>query len=74
VTFHFASLGQLYSGDTLFAGSIGRTDIPGHGDHALLLRGIREKILTLPADTAVHPGHGASTALSEELRCNPFLT
>jgi hydroxyacylglutathione hydrolase len=74
VTFHFAKLGQLYSGDTLFAGAIGRTDLPGHGDHDLLMKGIRGKILTLPENTAVHPGHGPSTTLVQELRRNPFLS
>jgi glyoxylase-like metal-dependent hydrolase (beta-lactamase superfamily II) len=71
--FHFPLSAQLYSGDTLIAGSIGRTDIPGHGDHKLLLRGIRENILTMPEDTAVHPGHGSSTSIAQELRHNPYL-
>jgi hydroxyacylglutathione hydrolase len=62
----------LFDGDVLFAGSIGRTDFPG-GDHQLLIRGIREKILSLPDKTAVHPGHGPQTTVGEERRNNPFL-
>jgi hydroxyacylglutathione hydrolase len=62
----------LFDGDVLFAGSVGRTDFPG-GDHPLLIRGIREKILTLPDETKVLPGHGAQTTIGEERRNNPFL-
>ena len=64
--------GLLYGGDVLFAGSIGRTDLPG-GDHALLIRGIREKILTLPDDTVVLPGHGPETTVGDERAGNPYL-
>lgn len=74
LTYYFPGSGQLYSGDTLFAQGIGRTDLPGHGNHPLLVRGIREKILTHPAVTAVHPGHGPSTTIDEELRFNPYLS
>jgi glyoxylase-like metal-dependent hydrolase (beta-lactamase superfamily II) len=62
----------LFGGDILFAGSIGRTDLPG-GDHELLLKGIREKIYTLPDDTTVLPGHGPPTTVGEEKRTNPFV-
>jgi glyoxylase-like metal-dependent hydrolase (beta-lactamase superfamily II) len=62
----------LFPGDTLFAGSIGRTDLPG-GDHAILLRSIREVLFNFPDDTIVHPGHGASTTIGTERRTNPFL-
>ena len=62
----------LFGGDVLFAGSIGRTDLPG-GDHKLLVRGIHEKILTLPDETTVLPGHGPITTIGEERRNNPFL-
>ena len=62
----------LFDGDVLFAGSIGRTDFPG-GDHQLLIRGIREKVLTLPDKTAVLPGHGPQTTIGDERRNNPFL-
>ena len=67
-----ADKGILFGGDVLFAGSIGRTDIPG-ADHKLLIRGIREKVLTLPDETAVLSGHGPRTTIGEERRNNPFL-
>ena len=59
-------------GDVLFRGSVGRTDLPG-GDHALLLGGIRAKLLTLPGDTLVLPGHGPATTIKAEKAANPFL-
>jgi hydroxyacylglutathione hydrolase len=62
----------LIGGDVLFAGGIGRTDLPG-GDCDLLLHGIREKILTLPDATKVLPGHGPMTSIGEERQNNPFL-
>lgn len=64
--------GFLISGDTLFAGGIGRTDFPG-GSEPQLLRHIREKILTLPDETVVYPGHGPATTVGTERRTNPFL-
>lgn len=64
--------GHLFVGDTLFAGSVGRTDLPG-GDHEQLIAGIRDKLLPLPAATVVHPGHGPDTDLGREQRHNPFL-
>ncbi len=63
---------RLYGGDVLFAGSIGRTDLPG-GDHELLLRGIHEKILTLPDDVTILPGHGPETTVNRERVSNPYL-
>lgn len=63
----------LFAGDTLFAGSIGRTDLPG-GDMATLLRSIREVLFAFPDDTVVWSGHGPSTTIGEERRTNPFLT
>lgn len=72
---HAASAGPvpwLFGGDVLFEGGIGRTDFP-HGDTGLLLSGIREKVLTLPADTVVYPGHGPDTTVGDEERSNPFL-
>jgi len=63
----------LFSGDTLFAGSIGRTDFPG-GSLEQLLQGVKDKLLTLPEDTRVFPGHGEETNIGEEKRNNPFLT
>lgn len=63
---------DLIVGDTLFAGSIGRTDLPG-GDHPMLLNSIREALLCYPDETRVHPGHGPSTSIGQEKRTNPFL-
>jgi glyoxylase-like metal-dependent hydrolase (beta-lactamase superfamily II) len=62
----------LFVGDTLFAGSIGRTDLPG-GDHATLLESIRTVLFSFPDQTVVHPGHGESTTIGREKRTNPFL-
>lgn len=64
--------GFLIAGDTLFAGGMGRTDLPG-GNEQALLDSIRKKIFTLPQDTVVYPGHGPSTTVGEESRDNPFL-
>jgi hydroxyacylglutathione hydrolase len=62
----------LFVGDTLFAGSIGRTDLPG-GDLATLLRSIRDVLFSFPDDTVVWPGHGEQTTIGREKRTNPFL-
>ena len=62
----------LFSGDHLFRGSIGRTDFPG-GSHEQLLTSMAEKILPLPDDIEVMPGHGATTTIGHERRTNPFL-
>lgn len=63
---------QVFGGDTLFAGSIGRFDLPG-SDGPTLFASIREQLLTLPDDYAVHPGHGPSTTIGEERISNPFV-
>jgi glyoxylase-like metal-dependent hydrolase (beta-lactamase superfamily II) len=68
----FFADGQLFSGDLLFAGSVGRVDLPG-GDWATLLASVRALVERLPGDTVVHPGHGLATTLGHELRTNPFL-
>jgi hydroxyacylglutathione hydrolase len=65
-------LDALFSGDLLFAGSIGRTDLPG-GDHAAMLKSLG-RTLTLPDETVVLPGHGPQTTIGAERRTNPFLT
>jgi glyoxylase-like metal-dependent hydrolase (beta-lactamase superfamily II) len=62
----------VLAGDTLFAGSIGRTDLPG-GDHQTLIRSIQTKIISLPGNTMVLPGHGPATSVSLEKENNPFL-
>lgn len=64
---------QLFGGDVLFAGSIGRTDLPG-GNTEALLASIERELLTLPDDTVVHPGHGPVTTVGQERLTNPFLT
>jgi glyoxylase-like metal-dependent hydrolase (beta-lactamase superfamily II) len=63
----------LLAGDTLFAGSVGRTDLPG-GDGPMLLRSIHSKLLPLPDETVVLPGHGPKTTIGDERLSNPFLT
>ena len=65
--------GMVFSGDALFAGGIGRSDLPG-GDHDTLVQNIREKLLTLPDDTVVLPGHGLHTTIREERETNPFFS
>jgi glyoxylase-like metal-dependent hydrolase (beta-lactamase superfamily II) len=64
--------GILFSGDTLFFGGVGRTDLPG-GSWEELERSIREKIFTLPVDTVVLPGHGPTTTIDQETKFNPFI-
>jgi len=62
----------MFSGDLLFAGSIGRTDLPG-GDHAQMLRSLADKVLPLADDIVVLPGHGEQTSIGRERASNPFL-
>ncbi len=63
---------QLFSGDTLFAGSIGRTDLWG-GSMEQIMNSLRTKLMHLPDDTIVHPGHGPVTTIGNERHLNPFL-
>jgi hydroxyacylglutathione hydrolase len=72
VSLYFAPLKMVFAGDTLFAGSIGRTDLPG-GDYPQILRSIHSNLLTLPDETIVLSGHGPSTTIGEERVTNPFL-
>jgi glyoxylase-like metal-dependent hydrolase (beta-lactamase superfamily II) len=72
VTFHLPDAGILFSGDTLFAGSIGRTDLPG-GSTRQLLDGIARHLMTLPPETRVLSGHGPATTIGREAVGNPYL-
>ncbi|MFO7872900.1 MAG: MBL fold metallo-hydrolase [Bacteroidales bacterium] len=65
--------GFVIVGDVLFKGGIGRTDLPT-GDHDLLIKSILQKLMSLPGDTVVYPGHGGSTTIAEEYKSNPYLT
>ncbi len=71
-SFHLGNRGILFSGDTLFAGGIGRTDLPG-GDYGLIMKSIKNRILTLDDGTTVIPGHGDFTRIFDEKKTNPFL-
>jgi hydroxyacylglutathione hydrolase len=73
VLFYFPAAGAAFVGDALFAGSVGRTDLPG-GDFKVLERSIREQIYTLPPDTKVFPGHGPVTTVKVEKASNPFVS
>ncbi len=72
VCLHFAEEKLLLAGDTLFAGSIGRTDLPG-GDPVKIMESIHERLMVLPKDTLVVPGHGPETSIGKEILVNPFL-
>lgn len=72
LAFYCAEAQSVFTGDVLFQGSIGRTDLPG-GNAAQLLRSIRENLFTLPDETVVYPGHGPSTTIGDEKQFNPFL-
>ncbi len=72
VCYYFDCNSALFSGDTLFRSSVGRTDLPG-GDTEMLLNSIKENLLILPDDTAVYPGHGPATTICLEKTENPFF-
>jgi len=72
ICLHFVPEKILFAGDTLFAGSIGRTDLPG-GDGRQILRSIHERLMSLADETRVIPGHGAETTIGEEREGNPWL-
>jgi glyoxylase-like metal-dependent hydrolase (beta-lactamase superfamily II) len=72
VCLHFVPLKLLVAGDTLFAGSIGRTDLPG-GDYDQIIQSIESRLLPLPDETKVLPGHGPATTIGAERKSNPFL-
>jgi len=72
VCLYFPTEKKLIAGDTLFAGSIGRTDLPG-GSMQKIIRSLHDKVLALPDETLVVPGHGPLTTIGEERESNPFL-
>ncbi len=72
ICLYFAPEKKLIAGDTLFAGSIGRTDLPG-GSYRKIIRSLHECVLALPDETVVVPGHGELTTIGEERESNPFL-
>ncbi|MGD0730553.1 MAG: MBL fold metallo-hydrolase [Terracidiphilus sp.] len=72
VCLHFAPLKMVIAGDTLFAGSIGRTDLPG-GNSRQIIDSIETRLLALPDETKVFPGHGPATTIGAERKSNPFL-
>lgn len=72
ITLYHKPSGTAIVGDSLFAGSIGRTDFPG-SDHETLERSIREKLYTLPDAVRIYPGHGPSSTIGREKRSNPFV-
>lgn len=72
LVYHLVDEEIMFSGDVLFAGSIGRSDFPG-GSHESLLSGLRNRILNQPANTIVYPGHGPYTDIKEENHNNPFI-
>ena len=73
MTFYIPKADVIFAGDTLFAGSVGRTDLPG-GSTTQLIDGIRKHLLTLPPQTTVFSGHGPQTTIGDEIADNPFLS
>ncbi len=72
VCYYFKAFPALFSGDTLFDQSVGRTDLPG-GDHQMLIDSINHKLMILPVSLAVYPGHGTPTTIGNEQQHNPYL-
>ncbi|MBC2600295.1 MBL fold metallo-hydrolase [Puniceicoccus vermicola] len=72
ILFYFEDEAACFSGDVIFAGSVGRADLPG-GDFAVLEKSIQKRVFTLPDDTEIYPGHGPITSVREEKRRNPFV-
>ena len=72
IAFYSESDACVFSGDALFSGSIGRSDLPG-GDHDTLIKSIKTRLFTLPPDTVVYPGHGSETTILKEIKTNPYF-
>jgi glyoxylase-like metal-dependent hydrolase (beta-lactamase superfamily II) len=73
LAFYDKKEGNVFTGDALFSGSIGRTDLQG-GNYDTLIASIKNKLFVLPPSTTVYPGHGESTSIEKEMRSNPFFT
>jgi len=73
IAFYSENDGVIFTGDALFAGSIGRSDLPG-GNHEQLMTNIRTRLFSLPPGTVVYPGHGPETTVGEEMRSNPYFS
>ena len=72
IAFYSSKSGVVFTGDALFSGSIGRTDLPG-GNYETLIHSIKSKLFVLPLSTIVYPGHGESTTIERELKTNPYF-
>ncbi|MCX6301771.1 MAG: MBL fold metallo-hydrolase [Bacteroidia bacterium] len=72
LAFYSKNNGAIFTGDALFSGSIGKTDIPG-GDHSMLIDSIQSKLFVLPPETVVYPGHGEATTIGMEMKSNPYF-
>jgi glyoxylase-like metal-dependent hydrolase (beta-lactamase superfamily II) len=72
LAFYSEKNGVVFTGDALFSGSIGRTDIPG-GDYGKLIESIKSKLFALPSETVVYPGHGEATTIGLEMKSNPYF-
>lgn len=73
IAFYCESDNCVFTGDALFAGSIGRTDLPG-GNYEILMNSIRNKLFVLPPSTVVYPGHGEKTTIDNEIKTNPYFS
>jgi hydroxyacylglutathione hydrolase len=73
MAFYSENTGCVFTGDALFEGSIGRTDLPG-GNFDTLIKSIKSQLLTLPGKTIVYSGHGPETTIEREINTNPYLT
>jgi glyoxylase-like metal-dependent hydrolase (beta-lactamase superfamily II) len=73
VALYCSDAGVVFTGDALFSGSIGRTDLQG-GNFETLIHSIKDKLFTLPPSTVVYPGHGEATTIEKELKTNPYFT
>ncbi|MFA6716217.1 MAG: MBL fold metallo-hydrolase, partial [Victivallaceae bacterium] len=72
VCYYFKQIPAVFVGDTIFRGSVGRSDLPG-GSHEQLINSIKSKLMTLPEDLKLYPGHGPATTVGSEKKYNPYL-